>query len=157
MSGLNFTVRRTGDLLSTIANGFDDWKVEAGIFEDAGAHRNSIDNESVAEIAYKNEYGINVPQRAFMRTSFFDNRRKYQRMLSVITRRGMQGTRLQASSFNRLGREAVGDIERSISSGDWAPNAESTQLRKGGGEQMINDPLIDTGQMIDSVRYKVRR
>jgi len=155
MSGLTFTVRRTASLLPQVARAFDDWQVEAGIFESAGPHNNSDDGESVAQIAHRNEYGIEVPERPAFRASFFDNRRKYQRKLLIITRRGFQGRRLTRRDFDPLGREAKNDIEHSIASGPWLANADSTQLRKGGGHQLINSPLIDTGQMIDSVDFRV--
>ena len=144
--------------MASIARAFDDWRIEAGIFEDAGVHHESDSGESVAQIAHQNEFGtFRIPERPFMRTSFFSNRRKYNRKLREITRRGLQGNTLRRSSFDTLGREAVRDIEHSIASGDWEANAESTQLKKGGGHQLINSPLIASGQMIDSVTYKVKR
>lgn len=158
MSGVTFKVQRTTNRLSGVMKAFKDYKVEAGIFEDAGKHLNSEDGESVAQIAHKNEYGTpGIPERPFLRTSFFDNRKKYQKMIRDIAQDGLQGGRITANTFEPLGRVARLDIERSIVSGNWEDNAESTQINKGGGEQLINSPLIDSGQMLDSVEYKVSR
>ena len=114
--------------------------------------------ESVAQIAAYNEYGTpTIPERPAFRASFFKNRKKYIAILIKITRSGLKGDKLRKSAFDSLGKVAQRDIENSIAGGSWAANAESTQLSKGRGKQKINDPLIATGQMIDSVGYKVKK
>ena len=124
----------------------------------------------MAQIAAYNEYGTpTAPERPAFRASFFKNRKKYIAMLVKIARSGMKGDKLRQSAFDSVGRVAQKDIERSIVSGGWVANAESTQLAKGrrsgsnnefgraSGGQKINDPLIDTGEMLDSVSYKVKK
>jgi hypothetical protein len=158
MSGLTFTVKKKkSSLMPKIRKAFDDdYEVQAGIFREAGKHDNS--DESVAQIAAYNEFGTpKSPERPAFRTSFFKNRKKYLKMLKAIARAGFKGRKLKQNAFDMVGLEAKTDIEKSISSGNWAPNAESTQLRKGKGKQLVNDPLIDTGQMLDSVDYKVKK
>ena len=112
--------------------------------------------ENVAQIAAYNEFGTpKIPERPAFRASFHTNRAKYQSGLAKIAKSGLKGNRITASDFNPLGREAVNDIERSIVAGSWTPNAESTQLKKGRGKQLINDPWIDTGQTLNSVDFRV--
>lgn len=135
---------------------FNDYEVSAGILESAGKHDDS--SESVAQIAAWNEYGTaKIPERAAFRTSFFNNRKKYLKQLRKISSGGFKGKKLKVAAFDALGREARNDIQKSIAKGGWKPNAESTQLKKGGGKQRINDPLINTGQMINSVDYRVEK
>ena len=148
--------------MASIARGFSDWRIEAGIFKDAGVHPKANNGETYAELAHINEFGGgNIPERPAFRTSFFNNRRKYSRKLREITRRGLQGNTLRRSSFDTLGREAVRDIESSITGGNWRRNADSTQLAKGGGHQMINAPLIgiEDGHVhtLNKLDYKVKR
>ena len=156
MSGVTLTVKKSKSLLPSIRRAFDDYEITAGIYETAGKHDKS--DETVAQIAAYNEFGNpKVPERPAFRTSFFNNRKKYLKMLTAAVRRGMKGTKLRLRWMEAIGEEAKRDIEHSIVSGDWAPNAESTQLKKGGGKQLINDPWIDTGQTLDSVEYRVRQ
>ena len=156
MSGLTFKVIKSKSLMPAIRKAFQDYEVTAGIHQDAGKHGNS--NESVAQVAAYNEYGTaTAPERPAFRASFFKNRKKYIAMLVKIARSGMKGQKLRPSAFDSLGKVAQKDIEQSIARGGWVANALSTQISKGKGKQLINDPLIDTGQMIDSVGYKVKK
>ena len=155
MSGLTLKVRRSQSKMPKIKAAFKERQIEAGILYSAGKHGNS--DKSVAEIAFINEYGTaKIPERPAFRSSFAKNRKKYKRMVIKLARKGFKGKKLNDRDYDRIGRTAKNDIERSIVSGSWVANAPSTQLRKGGGKQLINDPLIDTGQMLDSVDYRVK-
>ncbi len=171
MAGVSFKITKSTNSMPKIKAAFNEYKVEAGILSNAGKHQNS--KESVAQIAFYNEYGTpKIPERPAFRASFNNNRKKYTGMLTKMARRGFKGRKVGKSAFNALGREAVDDIQRSIVSGSWVANAPSTQAAKGrrsgnlfngitpskksGGGQLINDPLVDTGQMLDSVSYRVK-
>ena len=135
---------------------FKDYEVSAGIFPEAGKHDDS--NESIAQIAAWNEYGTpKIPERPAFRASFFNNRKKYLKALIAISKRAFKTQKLKQSAFEALGKEAKNDIERSIVSGSWIANAISTQSKKGKGKQLINDPLINTGQTLSKVNYKVKK
>lgn len=169
MSGVTFKVKRSKSLMPHIKDALKPYQITAGIHQDAGNHvvvaktvngRPSYEmgDEPVAQIAAKNEYGTGgVPERPAFRASFFNNRKKYLKMLTGIAQDGLQGHKITISDFNAVGAEAKKDIETSIVSGNWIANSESTQLKKGGGKQKINDPLIDTGQVLNSVGYKVTK
>tara|TARA_Y100000385_G_C13016093_1_gene603909 strand:- start:779 stop:1210 length:432 start_codon:yes stop_codon:yes gene_type:complete len=135
---------------------FKDVEVSAGILGSAGRHEDS--RESVAQVAAYNEYGTaKIPERPAFRASFHKNRKKYLNKLIAISKKTFKTQRMKLSAFDALGKEARNDIQMSIAGGSWVANAESTQLRKGKGKQLINDPLINSGQMINSVDYKVKR
>jgi hypothetical protein len=135
---------------------FDDFEVAVGILASAGKHADS--NESIAQLAAWNEYGTpKIPERPAFRASFHTNRKKYLKMLRGISQKGFTGKKITANSFDHIGRTAQKDVQKSISGGSWAANAESTQFKKGGGKQRINNPLINTGQTIDSVSYRVKK
>lgn len=54
--------------------------------------------------------------------------------------------------LERVGLWAQGSIQQRISDGIPPPNAESTIRRKGS-----STPLIDTGQLRTSIKYRVKR
>ena len=132
------------------------YEVEAGIFDNAGFYIKS--RESVAQVAAWNEFGTpRNPERPAFRTSFFINREKYLKQLKKIAAKNLKGKKTDKKPFNALGKEAQNDIQASIARGGWKANAKSTQLQKGGGKQLINNPLIDTGLLLESVDYRVTK
>lgn len=154
MSGITLTVKRTYSLVPEIQASIQAYEISAGVFRHAGKHRNS--DELVAQVAAYNEFGTpTIPERAAFRSSFFHNRDKYLSMLVKIGRSMLKGQKVRSSRLEAMGEEAADDIRKSIVSGPWTANAESTQRKKGGGKQLINDPLVDTGQVLDSVDYEV--
>lgn len=156
MSGVTLTVTSTKNKLPSIRRALAEYEVVAGVLRTAGKHRNS--DESVAQIAAYNEYGTpTIPERPAFRASFHKNRKKYISGLVKIADSGLNGSKITSSDFDALAREAVNDIERSIVSGNWVANAVGTQLKKGNGKQLINDPWIDTGQTINSIDYRVEK
>lgn len=111
-------------------------EVVAGVFGDR------------AEIAYRNEYGTErIPQRAFLRTAF-DNHvdEAIDKYAESVAKDGNCCGNLQTIADNMAEK-----VKESIKSGNWPPNAPSTVRRKG-----KNTPLIDTGNMLDSVKGEVR-
>jgi hypothetical protein len=132
------------------------YQVEAGIFDNAGFYIES--RESVAQVAAFNEFGTpRNPERPAFRTSFFINREKYLKQLKKIAAKNLKGKKTDKKPFNALGKEAQGDIQTSIARGGWKANAKSTQLQKGGGKQLIDNPLIDSGLLLESVDYRVTK
>ena len=142
--------------------------VKAGILKSAGKHDNSKKGLSVATIAAYNEYGTaTAPERPAFRASFAKNRKKYKKALGKLGTKSFNSQSTLAG-MNKLGREAKKDIEKSIVSGSWVANAERTQKqkgrkfeivdgvrKKGKSTQRINRPLIETGQVLDSVDYEI--
>ena len=55
------------------------------------------------------------------------------------------------AALNRIGVVAKGIIQEEIRDGSFAPNAPSTIRQKGSAQ-----PLIDTGQMRQSVNYAIK-
>ena len=143
-------------------------KVKAGILKSAGKHDNSKKGLSVATIAAYNEYGTaTAPERPAFRASFAKNRKKYKKALGKLGTKSFN-SRSTLVGMNKLGREAKKDIEKSIVSGSWVANAESTQKqkgrkfeivdgvrKKGKSTQRINRPLIASEQVLKSVDYEI--
>ncbi len=127
------------------------------------------DGESVAYVAYLNEYGTaTIPPRPFMERTAAKHNKKWTRGIeNHILRNGIDQAVI-TEAFEMAGQVAVGDVKRTIA--DWPvtdprSNAPSTIRRKrartesGRGTVGI-DPervLIDTGVMIASVEYEVNK
>ncbi len=146
--------------------------VSVGVHADARDH----DGTTTAAIGAFHEYGIGVPQRAWLGPGIDDATPEILRLAeriyfdailagSVSARQagGLIGERMQAAAQQRLR-----DKDPS-----WAPLAPYTKARKakkirgskreGKGARQRQaefvagdgNPLIDTGQLLQSVRYKV--
>lgn len=148
-------VKRTRSKMPAIEAQMKERTITAGIHKSAGKHKDSKQGLPVAEIAAFGEFGTpTAPERPAFRSSFIKNRKKYKKTLGKLGTLAFN-SKSTLEGMKKLGREAKGDIQKSIVSGSWAPNAESTMLGKGGGKQLINRPLINTGQVLDSVDYEL--
>lgn len=108
---------------------------------------------TVADVASKNEFGLGVPERSFIRAYVDANRNRIIVDLREMAKRVIDG---QIKSFD-AGLELIGlkiqrEIMERIRSGIEPPNAQVTIDRKGSSV-----PLIDTGQLINSITYLVRQ
>jgi len=124
--------------------------VDIGVI-DAGKH--SSGDLTVAQIAFINEFGVGVPERSFMRTTIAKERSKIKakkkKYLSLITKGEMKTNKALAL----LGEYLADKIRLKIIKIKSPPNSPRTiALKKGKA-----NPLIDTGQMKNSITYKVNR
>lgn len=106
---------------------------------------------SMPQIAAQNEFGTeHIPARPFMRTSFDENREKINRAISGEYDKIVAGQGTVKKSLNLIGLLMTQLIQKKIREIHYPPNAPSTIARKGSSK-----PLIDFGQMIQSVRHEV--
>ncbi|MBE0470602.1 MAG: hypothetical protein IBX55_13975 [Methyloprofundus sp.] len=125
--------------------------VKVGIQDDAGSH--SGGDMSVAAIAYINEYGTRdgrIPPRPAHTNAFDDNRRKLDALVLRLNRAVADGKMSADQAAKLLGQTHEDNVKQSIRSLSSPANATSTVTRKGS-----SNPLIDTGQTVNSVRYVV--
>lgn len=135
--------------LKKIARKLDKMQVDVG-FQEGATYENGI---SVAQVAAWNEYGTTrMPARPFIRTTFSRDRDKIQNYLSAEVKKMIETGDIDAeATFNRIGAYSKSLVQKNIREGPWVPNAPSTIRKKGSSR-----PLIDTGQMRQSVQYVVR-
>ena len=108
---------------------------------------------SIAQIASYQEFGTdNIPQRSFMRTSFDENEQRINRFAENQFGLVLDGKQNVLKAFSLIGQLVQGIIQVKIREIRYPPNAASTIKRKGSDK-----PLIDFGQMIQSVRYAIVR
>lgn len=107
-------------------------------------------NQEIVNRAIFNNFGtINTPERPFMSNAFDDNRSKYIEALKVSAPKIMRGEVEVGQVAAKLGTVFADDIRQEIVDLDTPPNAPSTIKQKGS-----SNPLIDTGQMKNSVTYQ---
>lgn len=126
-----------------------------------------------AQIYAVHEFGSRdgkVPERATMRPTVDANREKYQRYLESQLAAIQDGKAPPKMVLGRLGAMVQADIKKAIVDLQTPPLADSTieakkrragttlapgqDIKDVGGEDTGN-PLVDTGQMLNSVTWKV--
>lgn len=134
-----------------------DFVVEAGfpgeLREVASKGSDSDQPPSVLEVATKNEFGDGerVPARPFMRQTMTRHRATLRNELAIALRDYGNGRGSLDKIAARVGVMLRGSIQETITYGTFVPNAPYTIAKKGSSK-----PLIDTGQMRQSVRWRAR-
>lgn len=106
----------------------------------------------MAQVAMFNELGTSTsPPRPFLRQSVDDNQAKINAMVEQQTKNVAKGGSAE-QSLKQLGAFGVSLVQEKIGNGTFTPNAPSTIKAKGSEK-----PLIDTGQMRQSVHYVIRK
>lgn len=134
-----------------------------GIHEKEGAEtKESPDDRetdaTVVDVAIDHEFGISVPQRSYVRSTFDENLNQYMNDLRAIASRvvSSRGTSLK-SEFKNLGKKVEGQIVDRIEAHIDPPLRKRSIRRK---EEFpginVTTPLIWSGQMIDSIKHEVK-
>lgn len=125
-----------------------------GIPSDAKRHEDNP-NIGLAEIAFIMEKGStvnNIPPRPFMQQTRTMNEKKVadlsKKYLSAIS----TGKMSAMDAIKKLGAFYEGAMKRIFLTGSFVGNAESTKKRK-----KSSKPLIDTGLLRQSIKYKVAK
>lgn len=93
-------------------------------------------------------WGGPIPERPFMRNTMRNNQRKYMNAMRAAAKDILLGTTSLATTLNKLGILAQGDIQSEITSLRSPPNSPVTIALKGS-----SNPLIDTGAMRQAVTW----
>lgn len=123
-----------------------DKQVKVGIQAGSGSH----DGVDILDIAIYNHFGTrNIPSRPFISDCFDKNQGQIAEAKKRIVYRVMDGMSASAG-LSQLGQWYQDVLKGHIRNGGWVPNAPATIKRKGSSK-----PLIDTGQLVNSVRWKI--
>lgn len=128
---------------------------EFGIFGEKGGDETREGGLTVVEIATVHEFGGgHVPERSFLRAFVeqyeADLRELLRRLLLGVT----QGIMTRDEALERFGVFVVNKIKERIAAGIEPALAESTLASKGPDKFV---PLINTGQMRNSVTFRVKQ
>lgn len=109
------------------------------------------DGADVAEVAGINEFGTStIPSRPFLRNSFDNNQDEINNFCDNLSGKMLSGQTDVKQGLKLLGEKQRNLIDDEIRKGDYAENAPVTIAKK-----HSSHPLIDTGQMRQSVHYMI--
>lgn len=131
------------DIKKALSKFVDDGKfVLVGLPESAGV---TPDGVSVAQVGAAHEFGTStIPARPWLQTGV----NKAQDDISQIAVDGIKDELPQEQILNQIGVVAVGAVQQNIIEIKSPANSDRTIAQKGSA-----NPLIDTGNMMQSVTY----
>lgn len=110
-----------------------------------------IEGLLVSQYMFWNEFGTKyIPERPFMRNWFDSNLNQIKNFIKNLYTKVLDGKITANRALNLLGQYAQDGIRKSILNTTTPPNAPSTIKRK-----KSSHPLIDTGQALNSIHYKI--
>jgi len=126
-------------------------KVRVGIQgPEAETDRGGITNAGLASVHEFGSPARGIPERSFMRSTFDEKQKGYQKELDRIAGASLDGAELEGEML-LLGEQYRSDVIDKIRSGIPPALSEITIARKGGEAT----PLIDTGQLLSSISVVV--
>lgn len=121
-------------------------KVRVGIIEQA--NYDGSDGESVAQVAFWNEYGTaNIPPRPFFRNTIARHKDEWPKQAAALMEANGGDVR---QTLELMGEGVKGQLVETIQDFREPPNAAATVKKKG-----FDKPLIDTGTLWRSIDYEV--
>ena len=146
--------------------------VKVGIVEKA---TNEVNGMSVATYAFFNEFGTSrAPARPFMRLTAERHSKEWAELFVRVTDgKIIEDPNIARRAFTLIGRMAMLDMQDTIKSNVPPPNAPATRRRKEGrtiieadgrevkhdqkkhGDQAYAGTLYDTGEMLQSINFRV--
>lgn len=128
--------------------------VGIGVNEAQGTKKKEGDSSlTVAEVATFHEFGtINVPERSFIRSNDINNREKYKKLQGELGRKVIFMQIEVDKALGLLGEAILADMKKGIVDGIEPELDPKTVAAKGS-----STPLIDTGQLLNSLTYKVQK
>ena len=143
--------------LEKLADQIKKSKLEVGFFESA----TYPDGTPVAYVAAIQEFGNpagNIPSRPFFRNAISQNDGGWKDLANKAISAVVEGRMELNQALNQMGLKMSADVKDSITDGSYEALKQSTldarQSRKR-TQGVASKPLIDTGQMLQSVTYAV--
>jgi hypothetical protein len=108
-------------------------------------------------IAAVHEFGApsrNIPQRSFLRSTYDENRKKYQKQITKRVGKGVvTGGAPAAAALREIGTVYQNDVQDKMRSGGITPPlSPSTINARPKGDAV---PLVDTGRLLGAITVKV--
>ena len=124
--------------------------VDSGII-DAGEHPSG--DATVAQIGFWNEFGTTrIPERSFMRSTIKDKKKDIVALQKGLLKKIVKGDMEVETGLGLVGEKMSDFIRQKIVDISSPPNTPFTISKKGS-----SNPLIDTGQLKNSIIYEVNR
>jgi len=124
--------------------------VDVGII-DPGKHEGSEFN--TAEIGFVHEFGAGpVPERSFMRSTLHEERKDILSLTGKLLKKVVSGKMQQSQALGLIGIDVADKISQKIVKLKAPPNKPGTIDKKGS-----SNPLVDTGQLKNSITWRVNK
>lgn len=118
-------------------------------------HANSA--YTVAEIAALHEFGVGGQvERSFLRVPLSSNKKKYSKFAKGNISAVLAGNLAMDKYLGKLGALAQSDSVESFTNNDWEQVSDARLAQKTVGGKTGDKPLIDTGQLRQSITHEVR-
>jgi phage gpG-like protein len=130
---------------------FQSVDILVGIPEDAIPYP---DGTGTAMVAAVHEFGapsINVPERSFLRSTIDEKRADYIDLFIKGFNKALEGSMEPKKVFSLIGLQAQTDVQKKIQTIS-KPALKKATIKAKGSEK----PLIDTGHLLQSIRYEVK-
>jgi len=133
--------------------------VAVGILGGSGKHQDG--EADLVTVAAVNEFGSpkrHIPERSFIRSTADEQREHMFTMSAREFDKIKTGSSTVRQSLDTMGQKMQDKIVEKINTLRSPPNALSTQKQKGakvGKGVLIDNPLVDTGQLKQSIRHKI--
>ena len=116
-------------------------------------HQGKNKTINIAELAAIHEFGTEkIPARPFQAQTFDKNIDRLKAHIEKSQQAIYKGAQTVAKALHLIGNFYKGEMQRTIREGDFAPLSQVTIEKKGSSK-----PLIDTGQLRQSVDYEIGR
>lgn len=123
-----------------------------GNFKHGGKLRKrKLKSTNFAQTFARKAHSIQIPERSFIRSAFDENQKEIENMAKGVANKvaGMELSPKQG--MHLIGQDMEKKIKQKLKKGPFEANAPATVKRKGSSR-----PLIDTGRLRNSIRYKVK-
>lgn len=136
--------------LKDLAKGMDTLAAKVGWFEGNNYPNGGPPVAYVAAIMEHGAPSVGVPPRPFIRPTVSEQQGEWARVMGVLAKRVVKGTMTPNDAFDAMGLQAVGDIQRKISTYTEGPELSKTTLMI---RRFKMDPSsIPGGDVFDAVR-----
>lgn len=122
--------------------------VEVGII-DAGQKEGT--DITVAGVGFANEFGTEtIPERSFLRSTTQSSKKQIVSLIKKLRKKVHDGSMGQKQALGLLGAFISDEVKKKIVAIKSPPNAPATIAKKGS-----SNPLVDTGQLKNSITWEV--
>lgn len=129
--------------------------IKVGIIEKNGGAIHTDSNLTVAQVGAIHEFGVpenNIPKRSFIREPIINEQKKINGFIKMKFSQVAQNSMTATTALNQIGLFVSGINQKSFVKNNWTPNSPVTVQIKGSSK-----PLIDTGQLRQSISYSVEK
>lgn len=129
--------------------------VSVGYLRSGAVHKSEKGKTiTMAQLAAIHEFGSSdgrIPERSFMRSSITQNKASLKKLIDSLTGQIVDGKISEIRALGIIGQTVKQNMQAKIRSGLTPPLKPETIRRKGSSK-----PLIDTGQLINSIEWEVK-